>query len=383
MSTASIRVLLVEDNDDHACLIVSAFEDHGTQWHVTTVQSLEAARAELEKSPPDLVIVDNLLPDGQGTQLLPRHRERTRCPFILMTSHGNESIAVDAIKGGALEYVVKSEFALAAMPRTAERVLREWQMIVEQAQARDRERQLISELAHSDRKNTIGEMAAALVHEVNQPLTVIAAYSSMCAELLQRNQLRMDELREAMSQIDQQARRAGEIVNGLKRFIAKGAPNRSNVDLNSIISDVAVFMKNIAMSRRSTIELKLDDARPQVRADAVQIQQVLVNLIQNALDAMEDVEPQLRRIILKTVAIKDTVRVSVCDRGPGLSADSMEQLFEPYFTTKQSGLGLGLSISQRIVEAHGGRLLVSPNPEGGLTFEFTIPAAYAATMALQ
>jgi len=373
MSADKIEVLLVEDDEDHACLIESAFDEHTAPWNLTIVRSLAEARSQLANLRPQLVVVDLVLPDGRGTQLLPRHRDITDVPFVLMTSHGNEAIAVEAIKGGALEYVVKSAFSLAELPRTAERVLREWQLIVEQGRAREREKQLISQLAHAERRNTMGEMAATLAHEVNQPLTVIAAYASMCNEMLDRKQLDAKDLHEALSQIDQQARRAGSIVNGLKRFIAKVTPSASRMNLAEVIRDVGCFMRSTLQSRRATLELEIHEDLPLVHIDPVQIQQVLVNLIQNALDAMEDVEPARRRVVLTAIVDADAIRISVSDCGHGLSNEVLGQLFEPYFTTKHSGLGLGLSISQRIVEAHGGRLTTSQNSSEGATFEFTIP----------
>ena len=373
MSTEKIDVLLVEDDEDHACLIESAFDEHSAPWNLTIVRSLAEARLQLASLRPQLVLVDLVLPDGRGTELLHRHREMTDVPFVLMTSHGNEAIAVEAIKGGALEYVVKSAFSLAELPRIAERVLREWQLIVEQGRAREREKQLISQLAHAERRNTMGEMAATLAHEVNQPLTVIAAYASMCNEMLDRKQLDTKDLREALSQIDQQARRAGSIVNGLKRFIAKVTPSASRMNLAEVIRDVGCFMRSTLQSRRATLELEIDDDLPLVHIDPVQIQQVLVNLIQNALDAMDDVEPARRRVVLTAIVDADAIRISVSDCGHGFSNEVLGQLFEPYFTTKHSGLGLGLSISQRIVEAHGGRLTTSQNSSDGATFEFTIP----------
>ncbi|MEZ6034378.1 MAG: ATP-binding protein [Planctomycetaceae bacterium] len=381
MSAKKIDVLLVEDDEDHACLIESAFDEHTASWNLTIVRSLAEARSQLANLRPQLVIVDLVLPDGRGTQLLPRHRELTDVPFVLMTSHGNEAMAVEAIKGGALEYVVKSAFSLAELPRTAERVLREWQLIVEQGHAREREKQLISQLAHAERRNTMGEMAATLAHEVNQPLTVIAAYASMCHEMLDRKQLDAKNLHEALSQIDQQARRAGSIVNGLKRFIAKVTPSASRMNLAEVIRDVGCFMRSTLQSRRTTLELEIDEDLPLVHIDPVQIQQVLVNLIQNALDAMEDVEPARRRVVLTAVVDADVIRISVSDCGHGFSNETLRQLFEPYFTTKHSGLGLGLSISQRIVEAHGGRLTTSQNSSEGATFEFTIPTLASLAIA--
>lgn len=373
MSQNIVRVLLVEDDEDHAFLIESAFDEHPQRWQLTHAKSIREARHCLAQSLPELVIVDLLLPDGLGTELLPNDRESMIVPFVLMTSNGNEAVAVEAIKGGALDYIVKSAFSLAEMPRTAERTLREWQLLVEKELAKDREKQLFSQLAHADRNNTMGEMAATLAHEINQPLAAIANYASTCVELIAENRLDRVGLVDALTQIDQQARRAGEIINRLKRFIAKVTPDPSPVDINELVQEVARLMTGAVQSADATLTLQLEPELPLVQVDSVQIQQVLVNLVRNALDAMEETQRDQRRITLRTHRNSEGVQIAVSDCGYGISREVADQMFQPHFSTKPDGLGLGLSISHRIIEAHGGRLWASTNASGGAMFQFILP----------
>ena len=234
-------------------------------------------------------------------------------------------------------------------------------------------RQLEADLAHVSRVSTMGEMATVLAHEVNQPLAAIANYASTCVKMGANEQLNHDELKHATSQIYEQARRAGEIVNRLKRFMAKASPKSTWVNANEIVRQVADLMESDVQSRRTSLELRLDECLPVIRADSIQIQQVLVNLLRNALDAMENITPRDRRIIITTASTPDGVRIEVCDYGLGMEPEVVDRLFEPYFTTKTDGLGVGLSISQRIIQAHGGHLTANPNADRGMTFQFTMP----------
>ncbi|QDT50560.1 hybrid sensor histidine kinase/response regulator [Symmachiella dynata] len=373
MATNKTRVLLVEDDDNHAFLIQSAFTDHKRQWQIEIAKTIEEARQNLNESPPELVIVDFVLPDGRGTELLPASRTSMCVPYILMTSQGNEAVAVEAIKGGALDYVVKSEFSLAEMPRTAERVLREWELIVERQRAKDRENELFSLLAHADRKNAMGEMATALAHEVNQPLAAIANYAGTCLTVLPQNEERYDELRDALLRIDQQVRRAGDIIRRLKCYVSKSVPETSLVGLNHLILEVANLVRVALKSHNVELELQLDDSLPQIRVDTVQIQQVIVNLVQNALESMVDMEPPERIVRVITTSNSDNVSVDISDCGRGIPHELSEKLFEPHFTTKSQGLGMGLTISRRIIEDHDGQLTCSANPKHGSTFRFSLP----------
>lgn len=365
------HILLVDNEEEHANLVLCAFRQHADDFQVTWARRLSDARTALSESQPDLMVVDLDLPDGRGTELLPTGKA-AQFPILLMTSSTDEPAGINATNAGALDYLVKSAATLADMPHLARRALREWRLILEHAQAREREEQLLAQLAHVERRNTMGELATVLAHETTQPLAAIASDAGTCVELLDADRISREQLRQACSQIYQQARRAGKIIQRLRRFVAKSTPRRSWVDPNQLVQEACGLLISPLQADPATIQLKLDDSLPDVRVDALQVQQVLVNLIQNALEAVKDAAPERRRLTVTTAVASEGVGIEVADRGPGLSPEANQRLFEPYFTTKPNGLGMGLHIARRIIEAHGGKLSVVSNADDGTTCRFTL-----------
>ena len=261
-----------------------------------------------------------------------------------------------------------------------------------ETEALDRTRQLQTELAHADRLMAIGKMASTLAHEINQPLASIANYAQACSRQLQSGQGVTPEVIEALQRIAAEALRAGEIVRRLRQFAGKTAGRRAPANLNALVYEVHEFLQPEARRAGVTMRIKLLDGLPEVIADPVQIQQVLVNLLRNAIEAasmpassesqpgtpdtLVNTEPVgTRTVDLETAATPYAVVVRVCDSGPAVTSETIAQMFEPYFTTKPQGLGLGLSISQSLIEAHGGRLTATAQPQGGLCLEFELPLA--------
>ncbi len=240
---------------------------------------------------------------------------------------------------------------------------------------------LRAQLAHVNRLSSMSEMAINLAHEISQPLSAIANDAGTCVELSRQDRLDARDLQQVLRAINEQALRAGEIVARLKRFTMRSVPNRSTLDINEVVREVERFVRHDALIHQSQLCCELDKQLPTVQADAVQLQQVLVNLLLNAFEAMEETEAHPHEVIIRTSAEADKIRVSVCDQGTGLTPDQLECVFEPYFTTKADGLGLGLSISQTIIEAHAGRLWAVPNDDRGMTFYFTLPTASATVEA--
>jgi two-component system sensor histidine kinase TtrS len=241
------------------------------------------------------------------------------------------------------------------------------------AEASARERQ--AELAHVHRLNTMGEMASGLAHELNQPLAAVVNYAKGAVRRLKKGLVEPGELLGALEQAAAQAERAAAIVRRVRAFIRKEAPRHTALDCNKIVRETADLMS--ADAERAGARLVLDLAKPfpRVRADAVQLEQVIVNLVRNAIEAMTEASSPTREITLRTLpAAGGAVEIAVEDTGPGLPAGAPERLFDPFFTTKADGLGLGLSISQSIVEAHGGRLRSAARPGGGTVFRFALPA---------
>jgi PAS domain S-box-containing protein len=231
-------------------------------------------------------------------------------------------------------------------------------------------------LTHMARLSTMGEMAAGIAHEINQPLAAISTYAQGCKRMLDNGLTDARELSEPLEKIATQALRAGEVIRRLRGFIKKSASELELVDINDMVADVVQLAEVDARKHGIAVHLHLADNLPEVRVDPVQLQQVLLNLIRNALEAMEESPRNLARVDVHT-ALDDNghVGIRVVDAGPGLSEDALRRVFDPFFTTKATGMGMGLSISHSIIAAHGGQLAVRNNENGiGATFTVTLMA---------
>lgn len=246
---------------------------------------------------------------------------------------------------------------------------------------------LHDQLAHVNRLSVMGEMASGIAHEINQPLTAIAAYAQACRRLMATGagtaRAALDEdLGEALEQIAQQAQRAGEVIRRLRGFVRRGESSRATTQLGEVLRGVVKLAEVDARNHEITIERVIPAWLPAVLADPVQIQQVVLNLLRNAMEASPPrgggTDEGHRAVTLHAETQAGMVRIAVLDRGQGVEAGSVERLFTPFFTTKRTGLGLGLSICQSIIEAHGGRIGYRPRDGGGSCFEFTLPVAPGA-----
>jgi len=230
-------------------------------------------------------------------------------------------------------------------------------------------------LTHLTRVATLGELSGALAHELNQPLTSILSNAQAGLRLLAQEQVDLDEIRAILRDIADEDRRAGDVIRRLRALLRRGETPRQPLDVNEVTSEVLRLARSELISHGVTAAVQLTPGLPKVRADRIAVQQVLLNLIVNACDAMRLEEPPQRRLRVATaVDGEGAVRIAIVDRGAGLPADRVERLFEPFFTTKEHGLGLGLVICRSIVAAHGGNLGAAPNPDRGATFWFTLPA---------
>lgn len=248
--------------------------------------------------------------------------------------------------------------------------------LTDQQLTESRLRELQSEVTHMSRFMALGEMASTLAHEINQPLTAIANYLKGSRRLLER--MAGEEagvLREAIGKAADQALRAGAIIRHLREFVARGESERRVESLSKLIEDASTLALIGAKENAVRVSFRLDPALDLVLADRIQIQQVLVNLIRNAIEIMSE-GGQRRELDIATTSVgDDMVEVSVADTGTGIAPEVMARLFQPFVTTKHKGMGLGLSICRTIVEAHGGKIWVDSRQDGGTIFRFTLRAA--------
>nr|MBO2487853.1 hypothetical protein [Gammaproteobacteria bacterium] len=251
--------------------------------------------------------------------------------------------------------------------------------ITDRRRAEDEARQLQERITHFGRISTMGEMAAGIAHEVNQPLAAIATYAQACQRLISTGDYSSEEIAEALAHIGAQALRAGEVIRRLRTFVKNREVRRELIEANRLLEDILTLAQTDARHNGVQIVVETASESPLVQADAVQIQQVILNLVRNSIDAMQGVPESRRQLTLRTrIDAEGDVEFMVADRGPGIDPAVAAELFNPFFTTKPGGMGLGLSISRSIIRAHGGKLWCSPNPGGGARFFFTLPAITAA-----
>jgi signal transduction histidine kinase/CheY-like chemotaxis protein len=504
--TSPLRILLLEDDTHDAELIQELLEADHFVCEVTRVQTRAEFVAGLENTGINLILADYKLPSFDGLSALKLALDaRTDLPFIFVSGSLGEEVAIEAVKIGATDYVVKSRLSRLvpsvqralrearerAERKKAEEAFRRSEMYLAEAQRlsrtgsfgwdpasgkiywsdetyrifecepaieptvqlvldrthpddrmrmrqiidcatierseftaehrllmadssvkyvrvvahsstgedpesfifvgavmditerkraeeeRERLRQLEVDLAHMNRVSMMGELAASLAHEIKQPLAAAAISARACMQWLRRDAPDVTEASQAASATAAAVTRAGGIIDRVSSLYRRGTPERELVDLNEIVREMSVLLGDKANRNAVSIRTDLDPELPTTTADRVQLQQVLMNLMLNGVEAMQDSGGEL------TVASKRTedgqLLVSVSDTGIGLSIDEAERLFEAFFTTKPRGTGMGLSISRRIIASHGGRLWESPNTGRGATFQFTLPVEATAS----
>ncbi len=504
--TSPLRILLLEDNTRDAELIQELLEADHFVCQVTRVQTRAEFVASLENAGINLILADYRLPSFDGLSALKLALDaRPDLPFIFVSGTLGEEVAIEAVKIGATDYVVKSRLSRLvpsvqralrearerAERKKAEQALRRSEMYLAEAQRlshtgsfgwdpvsgeiywsdetyrifeceptikptvqlaldrthpddrmrlrqiidrasierteftaehrllmadgsvkyvravahpstgedpesfvfvgaitditerkraeeeRERLRQLEADLAHMNRVSMMGELAAALAHEIKQPIAAAVINAKTCTQWLRRDAPDLTEASKAASAMVAAVTRAGGIIDRVSSLYRRGTPARELVNLNEIVREMSVLLGDTANRNAVSIRTELDPGLPTTTADRVQLQQVLMNLMLNGIEAMQDTGGEL------TVASKRTedgqLLISVSDTGIGLSIDEAERIFEAFFTTKPQGTGMGLSISRRIIASHGGHLLASPNIGRGSTFQFTLPVEATAS----
>ena len=244
----------------------------------------------------------------------------------------------------------------------------------EQRKIEDTVRELESRLAHADRLVTLGELTAGIAHEINQPLTAIAAYADAGHRLLTTgNPVSDDEIRDICKRIAKQARRAGAVVSHLRKLASRGNVVKARRRIKPVVQNVLMLFEYDIRQSRVTLKTDIERKLPEVFIDDIQIQQVLVNLIKNSIDALREASTPDPEILVTAESAEREILVKVTDNGPGVNEELRSRLFEPFFTTKPHGVGLGLSICRNSANAHGGNLRHGTPPEGGCRFTLSLP----------
>jgi C4-dicarboxylate-specific signal transduction histidine kinase len=247
--------------------------------------------------------------------------------------------------------------------------------LTERKRAEEARRELESAFAHVNRVSMMGELASSLAHEITQPIASARNNARAAENFLNMQPPDLGEIREAVGCVVGDVDRAGNIVARIREQIKKAPPRKERFDLNAAINEVIVLARSITIRNGVSVQTRLANELLPIQGDRVQLQQVVLNLILNAVEAMSSVETGARELLISTEQENMGVLVAVRDRGPGIAATDLERVFESFYTTKSSGTGLGLSICRSIIDAHGGRLWAEANKSRGALFQFTLPNA--------
>lgn len=251
--------------------------------------------------------------------------------------------------------------------------------IAERKRAEETVHKTQADLAHLTRVMTMSELATSIAHEVNQPLAAIVTNGSAGMRWLAADPPNVERARESMTRVISEGNRASEVIKRIRALSKKASPHKAPVDLNEVIQEVLTLIGTELVKNRVLLTCDLKSNLPKVMGDRVQLQQVLLNLIMNAVEAMTVVRDRPRNLVIRS-SVNDSgdVLTAVRDSGPGVDPQHLDQVFEAFFTTKTEGVGMGLSISRSIIEAHGGRLSAAPNDGPGGTFQFSLPTGETA-----
>src|SRR5215831_963800 len=288
------------------------------------------------------------------------------------------ALALPIIAGG--EVIAVIEFFMRAPKAEDERLVRvitavaaQLNLAIERKRADEQLRDTRAELTHVARVTTMGELAASIAHEVNQPLGAIVGNADICLHWLNEENVDLLQLREALEDISSDGHRASQVISRIRSLVKKHVPEKSSVDLSEIAREVITLTNHEAQRKQVTVHSQLAESLPPISADRVQLAQVLLNLVMNGIEAMSEVDTGRRELTIKTESSDAGIVTAVSDSGVGIAAAQAEQIFKPFHTTTASGMGMGLAISRSIIESHGGKLWAESNPNGGATFKFTLP----------
>ncbi len=381
-SDPPLRILLIENSETDRIFIRRQLERAlGKDCQITVTERLGGAlnllnSANIEHASFDAALLDMTLPDSVGPSACQKLRlAAPELPVLVLTGIDDEAIAVESLNQGAQDFLVKGRMDPRLLARSIRYAIerKRGEVDLQKARRRIQRQQHQAEIAHLARVNTMGEMASGMAHELNQPLTAIVGFAEAALAGFESGMLTGEENRLLLEKIVSESQRAAEIIRRLRRLVRKREPEQSPTDVNTLIAEVVEMVGHESEQGQHDVKLELDNDVPVTFADRVQVQQVLLNLVRNGMEAMEPLPVESRVLTIRSFVSDDAVHVSVSDNGPWVADEDLGKLFEPYFSTKKSGLGMGLAICRSIIEAHAGTLTASRNPDCGLNFEFTLP----------
>lgn len=253
--------------------------------------------------------------------------------------------------------------------------------ITERKQAEENLRSTQSQLAHMSRVTTMGELSASIAHEVNQPLSAVVTNGNACLRWMALAEPNLDEARAAVTAIVEEGRRASDIIARIRALMKKSPPQMTQLDVNDLIREVLILINHEVQRNRLTLHTDLTEGPTAVMGDRVQLQQVILNLVMNAVESAGTTAESQTEVLVTSRNDENQVTVAIRDSGVGIDPKNLDQLFNLFFTTKPHGMGMGLPISRSTIESHGGRLWAASNPSRGATFQFTLPAQFSVSAA--
>jgi C4-dicarboxylate-specific signal transduction histidine kinase len=366
-----INVLLIEDNPGDARLVREALQ--GTSdpgYRVEWVRRLSLGLNRLADGGIDVLLLDLGLPDSQGLATLAAvHASAPHMPVVVLSGAVDEQFAVEAVQASAQDYLVKTYVNRHVLTRSLRYAI---------------ERKRGEEALRVARVLTMGELAASIAHEVNQPLAAVVTNAGAALRWLAADPPNLEEAREALARISQDGNRASQVIRRIRSFLKKGDGHAAPLDINEAIQDAVTIARGDLVKNRVALRLDLSSQLRPVVGDRIQLQQVVLNLVMNGSDAMSSTAMSSaadasRELVVSSRNVagpegRPAVLVAVRDSGAGVKPEDMSRMFDAFFTTKATGMGMGLSISRSIVEDHGGNLWATPNQGLGLTVQFTLPA---------
>lgn len=372
-------VVIAEDNDDlrqYLCDLLAQ------EFRVCGVPDGQAAYAAIREQNPDVIVSDVMMPHLDGFELVAKLKadaELAAIPVIVLTARAGHEASAEGLDRGADDYLSKpfSSLDLLARVRASCRMRRLHVGLVEAerglAQARQREalQKTQAKLAELSRLASLGEMAAGIAHEVSQPLSSIGVQATACLRWLGLPNI--EQARLAVTRIERDASFANEVIHRVRKMLRKSRVEREPFDLNEALGEVLALTHDKVSQCGAVIRAEFAEGLPLLEGDRIQLQQVVINLIANAAEATRDIVDRKREIVVRTSAEPEHLCVEVRDSGVGIQPGHAERIFEPLHTTKPNGMGIGLAISRRIIESHGGSIGVSRADGVGTSVQFSIP----------